>query len=246
MNDQKKNTFNDIGIASELDWPRIRKLLCIGFIAACMVLVGDVLLGWGKADESLTGLDQYFSRYLTVSDSHIFWSAILGLIGIPLESLCYFGVYRLIASRSRRYAHLYRSGLLGMLAFGGFTHVVCCATIYHFNAIYRLAPASATAEATKFALYYLLPVMAIFFPFFLLAAVIQILAFAKGLTPYPRWCAVFSIISGVAVIVVMKFVGNHPVAYALSTGWISLGGMWTFGGLLVMVKHVSCGGNNHK
>lgn len=31
----------------ELDWPRIAHLLRIGIAAALMVLVGDMLLGWG-------------------------------------------------------------------------------------------------------------------------------------------------------------------------------------------------------
>ena len=38
-------TFNDIGISSQLDWKRIRKLFIIGLIAGCMVFVGDMLLG---------------------------------------------------------------------------------------------------------------------------------------------------------------------------------------------------------
>ena len=31
----------------ELDWPRIAHLMKIGIAAALMVLVGDMLLGWG-------------------------------------------------------------------------------------------------------------------------------------------------------------------------------------------------------
>jgi hypothetical protein len=30
--------------------------------------------------------------------------------------------------------------------------------------------------------------------------------------------------------------GNVAIAYALSTAWISLGALWTFGGLLVTMK----------
>ena len=49
---------------------------------------GDMLLGWGTVDESLTGIEQYFSRYLSVSDTRIFWAALLGMIGITIETLC--------------------------------------------------------------------------------------------------------------------------------------------------------------
>ena len=47
--------YNDIGIKNDLDWNRIRKLLRIGLFAGVMVLIGDMLLGWGVSDPALTG-----------------------------------------------------------------------------------------------------------------------------------------------------------------------------------------------
>lgn len=128
-------SYNHIGISHEFEKDRIAHLFKIGIIAAVMVLIGDMILGWGTADVSLSGMDQYFSRYLTVSDARIVWSAVLGLIGIPLECLSYFGIYRCIAVKSEKYAHRYRSGILGMLAFGAFVHVVCCASVYLYKII---------------------------------------------------------------------------------------------------------------
>ena len=232
------SSFNKIGISSEYDKKRIAHLFKIGIFAAVMVLIGDMLLGWGTVDESMSGMDQYYSRYLTVSDARIVWSAVLGLIGIPLECLSYFGIYRCIAVKSEKYAHRYRSGILGMLTFGAFVHVVCCASVYLYKCIYNLDPSVAAGIAMKFALYFLAPVTGIFFIFFLLTAVTQITAFAKGITPFPKWCAVFSVVSGFAVIIVMKLVGNYPLTNAISTGWISLGNLWTFTGLLINIKGI--------
>ena len=79
-----------------LDWPRIRHLMKLGIFAALMELIGDMLLGWGVHDASQSGMEGFLSMYLHLPDSAIFWSAFLGLIGIPLEALCYFSVYRLI------------------------------------------------------------------------------------------------------------------------------------------------------
>ena len=103
----------------ELDWPRIAHLMKLGIVAALMVLVGDMLLGWGMHDAAKPGMEGFLSAYLNLSDGRILWSALLGLIGIPLEALCYFAVYRLISPYSARLAHVYRSGILGVLAFGG-------------------------------------------------------------------------------------------------------------------------------
>lgn len=52
------NEYNDIGIDSRVYWSRIRKLFIIGLIAGCMVLVGDMLLGYGVEEQSLTGINQ--------------------------------------------------------------------------------------------------------------------------------------------------------------------------------------------
>ena len=218
------------------DMARVAHLFKLGIIAALIALIGDMVLGWGVPDESLTGLEQYFSRYLTVSDSRIVWSSILGLIGITVETLCYFGVYRLIRSKSERYAHIYRAGLIGMTAFGPLTHVMCCSVIYHLKALYAVDPSIAIDGTLKFAGCFLLPVMTVFFPFFLTAAITQIIAFAKGLTPYPKWCWVFSLLSGLIFVALVKIIGNYPIVYAISTGWISIGSIIHFAGLLITMK----------
>lgn len=109
--------FNNIGIDNTFDMPRIRHLFKFGLAAASMVLAGDMILGWGAAEESANGIPSFLARYLTVSDARLFWSAILGMIGIPTECQCYFGIYRLIAAKSEKYAHRYRAGIIGCLIF---------------------------------------------------------------------------------------------------------------------------------
>ncbi len=55
---------------------------------------------WDMASviNSLSGIERMLSFYGSLSDVRIFWSSLLGLIGIPLEGLCYFGIYRLMAA----------------------------------------------------------------------------------------------------------------------------------------------------
>ena len=54
--------MNDIGISNMLDRKRIAHLFRLGIVAALMVLAGDILLGWGVTDLTVSGIDQYFSR----------------------------------------------------------------------------------------------------------------------------------------------------------------------------------------
>ena len=84
--------FNDIGISSKLDMPRIKKLLSIGLLASVLHFAGDMLLGWGVEDEALTGISRMLSAYTGTSDGGIFAAALLGMLGMVLEGLSYFGI----------------------------------------------------------------------------------------------------------------------------------------------------------
>ena len=228
--------YNDIGIGKDLDWGRIRKLFYIGLLAGIMVLIGDMLLGWGVSDENLSGIAKKLSTYACISDKRIIWSAMLGFIGIPLEGLCYFGIYRLISLYSEKYAHMLRSGIIGYIAFGGCgVHVPCLAVVFYYKQMMRMKPESAVSQTVRFGQLFLLPGIIAFLIFFIVQSVAQITAFAKGLTPYPRWCWIFCLPIGMAVTMVLKLAGNHAIFNALTAGWISIGNIWMFAGLLLMM-----------
>lgn len=227
------NDFNDIGISRVLDWQRIKKLLSIGMFGALLTLIGDMILGWGVEDETLTGISRMLSAYTGTSDGGIFAAALLGLFGITLEGLCYFGIYRLIVACSPKYAHSYRAGIFGYVIFGGCGfHVPVCAMVF-------LTKHGFAAELVrKFAAYFVLPAVILFWIFFLVLVVTQIMAFAKGFSPYPKWCWIFSQPIGMAAAMLLNVCGNYPWVNALACAWISVGNLWMFGGLLAMMKNV--------
>lgn len=215
------------------DWQKYRKLMMTGILAALTALAGDMILGWGVCDESMSGFAYYFSRYMTVSEERIAIAAFLGMVGIPIECLCYYGIHGLI--RNERYAGIYRIGLTGILIFGALVHVLCCIMVSYGKMCFMSDPVAAQNRIFRFGLYYLIPPCLIFFAFFITAAVIQFKAFSRGCTPYPKQCCWFSFLAGIVVIILMRFMGNQAWAYAVSTGWISWGSLFMFAGLLVAV-----------
>ena len=222
-----------------LNWSRIRHLLKLGVLASLIVLAGDMLLGWGVSDPGVTEVPTLFTRYLTVSDGRIFASALLGLVGIPVECLCWFAVYRMIKPFSEQDAHAYRAGIIGCLAFGGCgVHVPCCMAVYLLKRFYAGNPSVALQETGRFIAWFLLPATVIFLIFFLLTAAVQIKAFAKGHTPLPRWCWVFSVLFGLPFAAMMKLIGDFGLTNALATGWISIGNLWMMSGLLLAVRRI--------
>lgn len=230
-------TYNDIGIDKTLDKQRIRKLLIIGLFAGIMVFVGDFILGYGTGDESLGGLERKLSAYLSLSDTQIFVSALLGFIGIPLEGLCYFAIYRMIAPFSEKYAHIFRSGIFGYLIFGGCgVHVPCLACVFFYKYMMNVSPGTAYESTIKFGMYFLLPGIVMFLIFFVVQSFAHIAAFVKGLTPYPKWCLIFCLPVGMAATMLLKLFGDVAITNALTAAWISIGNIWQFGGLLITMK----------
>ena len=223
-----------------LDWPRIEHLLRLGIVASLVVLTGDMLLGWGVSDPSVQGIPLVLTRYLSVSDGRIIASALLGLVGIPTECLCWFAVYRMIRPFSGKDAHAYRSGIIGCLAFGACgVHVPCCMAVYLLKRFYAGGPEAAVAEMSRWLIWFLLPATIIFLVFFLVTAIVQIRAFRRGHTPLPRRCWVYSVLFGLVWAVVMRLIGDYGLTNALATGWISVGNLWMMGGLLLESKRVS-------
>jgi len=229
---------NEIGVSSKLDWPRIRHLFRLGLFASALTLIGDMILGWGAEDETLTGLLRMFSAYTGTSDSGIFASAILGLFGITIEGLCYFGIYRLMENSAPKTAHIYRAGILGYVIFGGCGfHVPVCAIVF------LLKHGIASELVMKYAFYFVLPAFVLFWLFFIILEVAQIKAFIKGFTPYPKWCAVFSLPVGMTLAMLMNIFGNQPWVNAISCAWISVGNLWMFAGLLLFSEKTDKGPN---
>ena len=150
---------------------------------------------------------------------------------MTLEGLSYFGVYRLMAERSPKTAHTYRAGIFGYVIFGGCGfHIPVCAMT--FLARHDLAE----DLLLQYAAYFVLPAFTLFWIFFLVLEITQIRAFAKGMTPYPRWCWVFSPPVGMAAAMALQVFGNQPWINALSCAWIGVGNVWMFGGLLAAMK----------
>lgn len=225
--------FNDIGISGQLDMLRIKKLLSIGVFASVLHFAGDMILGWGVEDETLTGILRMISAYTGTSDGGIFAAALLGLLGMVLEGLSYFGIYRIIAPYSPRYAHSYRAGIFGYLMFGacGY-HVPTCALVF------LTKHGLAEELALRYAAYFILPAFALFWIFFAVLEITQIKAFAKGQTPCPKWGWVFSLPVGMLIAMLPSVCGNLPVINALTCAWIAFGNLWMFGGLLFLMGRI--------
>ena len=97
------------------------------------------------------------------------------------------------------------------------------------------------ALLTQYSAYFLMPPLVLFWIFFFVLVMTQIVAFRKGLTPYR--CCVFSMAFGMLVYFLAALLGNRLemmggefCGNALRCAWLAIGNVWMFGGLLVTMK----------
>ena len=83
-----------------------------------------------------------------------------------------------MAERSPKYAHMFRSGIIGYLIFGGCgVHVPCLSTVFFYKYMEKYAPDDALELSVRFGKFFLLPATILFLIFFAVMSAAQILAF---------------------------------------------------------------------
>lgn len=232
--------MNSIGIDDNLNYPRIRKLLTIGLVGSGIAMIGDLILGYGLHGENLQGLAQFFSLYQNISDLRMYLSAILGMFGMILEFLCLFGVYRLMADSSPKFAHAYRSGILGCAITAPFGyHVGTVATFFTYKRLLELSdPGTALEIITNYMSCFVIPAIVLFFIFFLVLTITQIRAFMQEKTPLPKIYGIFSPLVAILVSKICELIGDHAIANAIGTAWLHVGFVFMYAGLLVGVSRL--------
>ena len=230
--------MNTIGIDNNLDRARIRKLLIIGLFASVMTGIGDFLLGYAEEIETGSIASSVMAGAPNLTDGQLIAGSLLGMFGIFLEGLACFGIYRLMADASPKYAHIYRAGIFGYI---WLAPIGCHLNMGILNLVYKyLLPLdAATAELVAERLFWWLskPIYVLLAIFWLLMIVIQFKAFAKGFTPYPTYAKWFNVIIGaLPVLVITQLLPHTALTAAIGTMFLSFGNAFMFGGLLITLQ----------
>ena len=229
--------MNTIGIENNLDRARIRKLLSIGLFASIMTGVGDFLLGYAPETAELSGIAGIIMNNApNLSDAQLIWGGLLGFIGLFLEGLSFFAMYRLMADAAPKYAHIYRAGIFGYIWLAPVgCHMNVGLLNIAFKNLLRLDAAQAEQVCSKMIAAFSVPVWALLILFWLPMLIVQFRAFDKGYTPYPRGAKWFHLFTGaVPTLVIAALIGPHTaLGSAIGTTFLSVGNALTFGGLLV-------------
>lgn len=228
--------MNTIGIDHNLNRERIRKLLIFGLIGSVLTGIGDFLVGFGEEVETSGIAESLMANAVNMSDAQLICGGLLGAFGLLLEGLAGFAVYRLIADSSLKYAHIYRTGIIGYI---WLAPIGCHMNVGLMNIAYKyllsLDPASASKVAKIMIYGFCVPLWILLILLWLPAIIVQFQAFAKGYTPYPRKAKWFNVLVGMwPALIVSVILGPHTALGAgIGTMFLSFGNAFMFAGLLL-------------
>ena len=223
-----------------LDRNKTALMLKIGILGAVIILAGDLLIGWGLKDLGKTGIEAQISQYLTVSDARMFWASVLGFTGVPVAVIGHYAIYRQLKAYSLNYSRMYGIGILGFLAFGGAgVHVSSVEAAFFYKTMTATGSITALQSTMKFVAFFLVPLYLILIIGWLIMVVAHIWAVSTGLSPYPRWGWVFSMLPGTLLFSLIGVLGNHEIVNAIVVGSFSLGNIWSLSGHLWMLEKKS-------
>ena len=228
--------MNTIGIDDNLNRARIRKLLLIGLFGCVLTGLGDFLLGYATPADVLDGpFDAMLATAPNMSDAALFAGGLLGMVGLFIEGLGYFGVYRLMADAAPRHAHVLRAGIFGYIWLAPIgCHMNVGVFNYAYKYLYSASPELAHEVVGPMYMVFDAPVFVLLVLFWVPMMVAQWKAFAQEKTPYPtgeKWFTVM--VGGVATLAVSFLLGfDTALGGGIGTMFLSVGNALVFGGLL--------------
>ena len=227
--------MNTIGIDRNLDRARIRKLLSIGLFASILTGVGDFMLGFAENTAGNSLATSVMASAPNLADWQMIAGGLLGFLGIFLEGLACFAIYRLMADAAPGYAHLYRAGIFGYI---WLAPVGCHMNVGVLNLAYKYllqADATLAAKAADLLFYgFSEPIYLLLIVFWLPMMIVQFMAFSRDMTPYPGKAKWFCVPIGAVPALVLSLILGPGTALGAGIGtmFLSFGNAFMFGGLL--------------
>ena len=105
-------------------------------------------MGFGEEVETSGVAESVMANAVNMSDAQLIAGGLFGVIGLLLEGLACFAIYRLMADSSLKYAHIYRAGIIGYI---WLAPVGCHMNVGLMNIAYRYLLPADPAAASKLA-----------------------------------------------------------------------------------------------
>lgn len=171
---------------------KVRKYLNAGLLGAIVTVAAELLQGFAPSPDTAGRAAKVFSSIEGLPVWRMGLGSTLGALGILLQLCGFYALYLTFKDRQARCARLYRAGMVGFTVIGAIVHVLCSVMML----VYKVCP----EQMEAFVIWFMLPIMAVFFAAFGALAAAMFVQIGKGRTAFPRACCVLNPVIGKAVI----------------------------------------------
>ncbi len=172
----------------------IRKYLIIGLIGSIITVVGEWMQGYAPSTDLSTEMTRLFSAIATLPAWKIGLGSTLGAIGILIQFYGYYAVYLCLDDKESRLADIYKVGVYSFSIIGAIVHVLMSVMMY-VHILTQHSP-SASERMMEYTIWFVAPIVAIFYILYFAMCISMFLLFIKRQTPFPKAYALLNPLTG--------------------------------------------------
>lgn len=218
---------------------QVKNFLLVGLIASVVTVFGGELpIGWAVYPEA----DNYILSMIlgcgNLSLLQLACGVLFGGLAIPVQYYGFEAVARIAQlGGNHKSSKLIHWGGLACAFWGGIVHVICVALMFVCKMLDTQAMTALPQSVMDFTLWLVMPISVVFMPIYYAMTIAMLVVIGRGKTIFPKWAAVFNpLLATVILNLLPEILPNTALVNALGMANMGIGSLWTFGGLLVLLK----------
>ncbi len=158
---------------------KIEKLILIGLIGALITVFGEMCQGAVPSGDTADRMTRLFSSFENLPVWRIGLGSTVGALGILMQFFGVYGIYLSFKNKESKTAKVYYWGMYIFSVIGAVVHVLMSVMVY----VYKIG----ADMLLEFTLWFVLPILLIFFAGYIPFALAMALQFYKKQTPFYKW-----------------------------------------------------------
>ncbi len=170
------------------EYKKIKKYMILGLMGAVITVFAEMLQGAVPSGEAADKMTALFSSFDNLAVWRIGVGSTVGAIGILIQFFGIYAIYLLFEDKTTKSARIYHAGMYVFSILGAIIHVLMSFMIYGYK-----ISMDAMMEIT---IWFVLPIMIMFFAGYIPFAVAMAIQFLKRRTPFPKWMFILNPLIG--------------------------------------------------
>ncbi len=167
---------------------KIENFILIGLIGAVVTVCGEMCQGFAPSADTADKMAKLFSSFENLPVWRIGFGSTVGALGILMQFFGVYGIYLSFKDKTAKAAKTYYWGMYVFSIIGAIVHVLMSVMVYAYKISVDIM--------LEFTLWFVIPILVIFFTGYIPFAAAMALQFYKKQTPFYKWLWVLNPIFG--------------------------------------------------